>query len=544
MKIYLISLLLLCESVFINSLAAKKISNCDKLTYPGFKICNLSNKTIFIEHTKSVNNLTILNNEIDTIASKIFTKFSPENFYFQLFDRGTVYIRNISRLNGSNKLLFYGMCMDWRLTLNNSLAYVNPVDLIKNNDVIIDGSEDLLMKIKSSKNTNMIGSVLVQNNFKKINLMNGLCNTLPKIQTLTIRNYNSTSIEPIDFDLYKNIIMMEIYLHKVESLPSNIFNQFKHLQKLFITSPKVTSLPKDIFNNVKLLIELSADMSLTSLESGIFDGLYHLKKLTLFDNELESLPNEIFKDLYNLEFLELIHGEIWSLEANGFSNLNKLKYLDLSRNRLTQLSKNIFNGLNELEDLRIRWNGLRTIESSVFNGLHKLKSLKISCNRLGSVPRSLFATLDALLVLDLKSNRLTNINPGVFQNLHNLEVLDLSHNRQTHIDINLFRNLKKLRVLNLGYNSLTIIGEKSLQHLEYLQKLYLNNNEISVIEFNALPVKSVKHLNLKSNELTHDSLGKIKELTKLETVNLRSNKFSTLPDGIFRSCKKMKNVYI
>ena len=147
------------------------------------------------------------------------------------------------------------------------------------------------------------------------------------------------------------------------------------------------------------------DNQLTTLPTGIFNGLTDLESLTLENNLLTTLPADIFSGLTKLEFLNLSGNKLETLPAGIFNGLINLGRLDLTKNQLKTLPASAFNGLTNLKKLYLSYNQLRTFPAGVFNGLTNLEYLGLNRNNLIAVPEEI-AQLPRLNQLGLNNNPL------------------------------------------------------------------------------------------------------------------------------------------
>eukprot|EP00042_Codosiga_hollandica_P049254 m.567814 g.567814 ORF g.567814 m.567814 type:complete len:188 (+) comp57838_c0_seq53:825-1388(+) len=91
--------------------------------------------------------------------------------------------------------------------------------------------------------------------------------------------------------------------------------------------------------------------SLTTLNSGTFNGLTNLTSLQLSSNRLASISAFTFASLTNLNTLSLASNNLVSIADNVFAGPASLGILDLSYNMLTALGNNSFTGLTGLYSL-------------------------------------------------------------------------------------------------------------------------------------------------------------------------------------------------
>ena len=85
-----------------------------------------------------------------------------------------------------------------------------------------------------------------------------------------------------------------------------------------------------------------ANMNLTELPTGVFDGLEHLDLfLSLQGNKLRSVPEDLFRNLSSLKKLDLQGNKLRTLPEGLFRNLSSLRRLYLQNNGLEELPSRV-----------------------------------------------------------------------------------------------------------------------------------------------------------------------------------------------------------
>lgn len=97
-----------------------------------------------------------------------------------------------------------------------------------------------------------------------------------------------------------------------------------------------------------------------------------------------------------------------------------------------------------------------------------------------------------------------HLSTGIFMNLTSLRHLDLSNGKLKKVDRGSFNQLRNLRTLDLSNNHLTHLGSSTFDGLKHLQSLNLSRNSLEHIPHDAVALKSLKFLDLSSNNLTCD----------------------------------------
>jgi Leucine-rich repeat (LRR) protein len=312
---------------------------------------------------------------------------------------------------------------------------------------------------------------------------------------------------------------------------------------------------------------------LESFNNGILQ-LKNLKKLTISSNSISQLPD--LSSLRNLEYLDCSSNRLLEIPESIFSLL-KLKILDCGFNQNIKIISDKIHQLQHLESLNVNANDIGCLPTElgelknlvslnvsgnplknhleIITKLPKLKSLDISNNRnlndTISIPNSI-ADLTSLTYLDMSGCNLIDI-PASIGELTNLEFLNIENSEVESIDPAM-GNLSKMITLNLANNrnlqsvpetignlekleNLKLYGCKNISEisdafaeLKNLKQLSLNYIQISNIDFvyEMTQLVSLELYDTKVNELS----AKIKQLSELETLDIRSTSISSLPNEI------------
>ncbi|XP_075773591.1 LOW QUALITY PROTEIN: uncharacterized protein LOC142825582 [Pelodiscus sinensis] len=127
--------------------------------------------------------------------------------------------------------------------------------------------------------------------------------------------------------------------------------------------------------------------SSVQLPSELFQGLGHLRELSLRDNPGKVFVNLSLAPLANLSCLDLSDVDPgreshFSLRPGFFQGLGSLRRLSMDRSWLRDLSSEVFSGLASLERLSLQKNRLQTVSVDLLNSLHSLRYLDLSGNPL------------------------------------------------------------------------------------------------------------------------------------------------------------------
>lgn len=280
-----------------------------------------------------------------------------------------------------------------------------------------------------------------------------------------------------------------------------------------------------------------SNKNITTLSSGVFQGLKSVSSLDLSNNQITMLPAGLFQDLtldsrsswVSFRFaknkisklfpstfqgiiapksmlpepgaficlsIEMNDNLIREIPVGVFQGLPPLKVLYLHNNQISNLHEGLFQGLQWLESLSLYNNSITTLNPGVFQDLTALYSLFLSRNQIASVPLGVFqGSLSSqgpmgLRMLGLSNNKISVLPAGVFQGLRHLEALDLSSNQLTTLPKNMIQSTAQYKssyppTLLLSNNSISVLPAGVFRGFRGLQYLDLSNNQISSLSEDA-----------------------------------------------------------
>ncbi|XP_078700717.1 uncharacterized protein LOC144927256 [Branchiostoma floridae x Branchiostoma belcheri] len=174
--------------------------------------------------------------------------------------------------------------------------------------------------------------------------------------------------------------------------------------------------------------------------------------------------------------------------------------------------------------------GLTSVPAEVFDN-RDVECLFLSDNRLTSIPEEI-GQLQKLQRLELDNNLLTQL-PQTITTLPNLEVIDLSLNEFKEIPEEVC-SLLHLQVLHMGGNPLKCLPDK-ISQLTGLTRLYISNCQFDEFPRQVLQLEGLKELYMgnwagegKPSLVPED----ISRLKNLELLDLRNSGLESLPDGV------------
>ena len=366
-------------------------------------------------------------------------------------------------------------------------------------------------------------------------LPEGIFDGLTSLQTLNLDHNQLAALPEGAFDGLTSLQALYLNDNQLAALPEGVFDGLTSLQRLNLSNNQLAALPEGAFDGLTNLagspipgdyavrinsqalceygrsarpdnyvappprhptssggpaLNLSGNQ-LTTLPTGVFDGLTRLGQLDLGHNQLTALPEGVFNGLTSVDAISLDDNQLAALPEGAFAGLRNLKILSLHNNRLTALREDVFTVLSNLWCVTLWSNQLATLPAGVFNvpSLYDSLTLNLSNNRLAALPAGVFSGV-TVKSLDLSNNMLTTLTPGVFSGLTVYGYVILSNNRLAALPAGVFNGLR-------AYG------------------LVLSNNQLAT-----LPVGLLDGMRTSSGSGT---IG----------LNLSSNQLASLPEGVF-----------
>ena len=155
-----------------------------------------------------------------------------------------------------------------------------------------------------------------------------------------------------------------------------------------------------------------------------------------------------------------------------------------------------------------------------------LTLLDLSSNRVSSLPAKVFQAQAKLRVLRLSENSLPSLLPQTFAGLHRLTHLSLRGNQLERLEVGVINDLGHLTNLDLSNNQMKELGEGSLP--PSLETLELNSNRLSSLPEGLSDLPNLTHLSLGNNLLVKISLPPLPNLRQLD---LSSNQLVDMPSS-------------
>lgn len=370
----------------------------------------------------------------------------------------------------------------------------------------------------------------------------------------------SNNFTSIPAEIPRNVIALDMSDNMISELTNFTFSRFPNLTKLTLNGNKLYHVHPNAFEGLKHLRILSLkDNDLkTCPEFGVH--LKSLNELYLTGNKMNTIKAGVFKEVPNIEHLWLDNNNLTEVPAEALKSLKELKYLNLESNKIRIIRNSSFQSQSKLESLICFNNEIIEIEDDGFKGLDSLKYLSLMDNDLSQVPVSL-KDVKNISHLELSSNPIDEIPDHAFKGLIKLQTLRFTWEKLNSVGHNAFANLPKLktrlRLVNLRLEKFpNLTGTSSLQYLtltvnkirELPTNLCQNLKELVelTLDFNKIErlpdlseCKSLSVLKIEHNEITSIE-GSLQNLKNLKDLTLKGNKIQSLPSRTFEGVEYLE----
>lgn len=198
--------------------------------------------------------------------------------------------------------------------------------------------------------------------------------------------------------------------------------------------------------------------------------------------------------------------------------------MDISNVVLKQLNGEILEKFPRLNHLLANDNQLTEANLSGT----QIEHLNLAFNYFTDIKQIVVGSRTKLLTLILSNNNITDIADNAFWHLQGLIKLDLSYNNLNAVNVVAFDELRELFYLNLAYTNLSYIDFGLLSALKSLENINISGNHIKTIQIgsNSAIFFSLTSLDVSSNSLMELNGFQPSEFPKLESLDLRYNKFN------------------
>lgn len=338
--------------------------------------------------------------------------------------------------------------------------------------------------------------------------------------------------------------------NSITKIAQDTFSGSQSLQKISLHNNVILEIEDGAFDSLNHLTEL--DLSKNSITCITDFNLFNLKVLNLSKNSMEFFQSSRSSDAYKLQLLDLSENKMHYFPLLPRNNV--LQHLDVSRNQLQSLNatgspdrRTTFFFLH-LRFLDMSYNQLRDIPESFFYCMASLEVLNVSNNCINSFVITNEAILQTVKIINLSFNSLQTLTFGE-NPMSSLEELHLQGNDLAVLDHQIFQRLPNIRHLYLQGNALQICDADnrppecvSFSSVPNLQFLYLSENNLQTLPSNAFTNTPLELLDLSLNpglEMHQDSLSGLE--TSLVHLLLRENNISSLNTDL-SSLKSLKHI--
>ncbi|KAM4606252.1 transforming growth factor beta activator LRRC33 [Polymixia lowei] len=295
-------------------------------------------------------------------------------------------------------------------------------------------------------------------------------------------------------------------------LSHNSIRFYEHLAEKGSTQNWTTSVE---FYNLKGNV---SNVTMQLWDDGHHGDISSLEILDLRGNQVAYFPKGFISKMPVLSRLRMCTNCLETLNLTSERFSGSLYELDVSNNRLHEIvaDQSMLTVLGNLTYLNLSLNDLNWLPSRLFSSLPSLRSVDLSYNSVGICPP------------DVAEERRDGVTDCVvWRNTVSLSQLYLKGCKLERVSSSTFAGMV-LAYLELSDNPGLIVEDRSIQSLSRtLQHLGLGNTHIQDFDFS--PFQKLKSLSIARNSLTHlpSSLLNL----ELQMLDLRNNKFSTIPSG-------------
>lgn len=401
----------------------------------------------------------------------------------------------------------------------------------------------------------------------------------PSLESVSLGSNSITKIAQDTFQRSSNLTKISLHNNVILEIEDGAFDSLSRLTELDLSKNSISCITDFNLRNLKVL-NLSKNSMEIFQSARSLDTLYKLVSLDLSENKMSFFP--LLPQNNILEHLDISRNQIQSINVTGSPEtttkvlLTQLKYLDMSYNQLRSLPESFFYCMLSLRVLKVSNNCIRSFSVTTQYVLNTVKVMDLSYNSLDSLTFGK-NTLKSLEELLLQGNNLATMDHQIFQRLPNIKNLQLQQNNleicssgqdhQEHTDCVSFTSIPQLNFLNLSQNNLRTLpanafadtpltsldlcqnpgldmDECSLWGLENsLVHLHLRENNISQLRTDLSLLRSLKHVDLSTNQLT--SLPTWNQESSIESLNLQNNNLVTLDHSTMLTLERsLKTLYM
>ncbi|CAG5133115.1 unnamed protein product, partial [Candidula unifasciata] len=222
---------------------------------------------------------------------------------------------------------------------------------------------------------------------------------LTQLKYLQLQN-NRIQTMPSAFKHLVNLGELNLEGNRLTEIPQDSFQQKEKLTMLILSNNPITSVSDEAFVNLPSLQELKLSEVHDMTKFPDLTGTMNLTVLQLDRANIRSIPKEICTNLKRLKTFNMANNELTSIDGQLFNGMDHLRDLTLSINYIHAIPEDAFIGLGALEYLNLAENQISEIHSRAFVPLKSLKDLNLGYNRIHHLPTEGLVSLEKLKIFN------------------------------------------------------------------------------------------------------------------------------------------------
>lgn len=354
-------------------------------------------------------------------------------------------------------------------------------------------------------------------NFKMTSMPQGMLTDMTQLTHLAIHSSQMASLSASDLSgVEDSLQMIDLQANTFSVIPKSALSVLRQPFTLKLVQNAIVTLPARAFEGITHLeaLDLTQNaLASTSIHSEAFVGLEaSLKSLTMVSCQLNHPSLQALKRLAKLEDLILYNNQITSIPSGVFENMAHLKSVDLQDCSLSSISKGTFIGAKaSLQTLNLAGNIDMSISADAFQDFSLLQRLELDRASAANLDQSSLQPLASSLVfLSMKQMGLTPSRWAMLRPLDRLKTLQLTSNSLSTMEDMFFQHFDQLASLDLSQNALGDLPQQATFGLQgSLAEFDLRGNQLVTLSVCALdPTQfeqlEVFDLRLDNNPLTCD----------------------------------------
>ena len=364
------------------------------------------------------------------------------------------------------------------------------------------------------------------------------------VTALELKNNRLTQLSNHIFVNHSLINELDLGSNRIYELSEECFFGIVNLTKLILRANRLTTLPDlSLLSDTLEHLNLQENMIFATALSEI--SLNKLEFITLEANKLDQLTTRNFRyRMPNITIFNLKDNDIAAVEGGFFGESTYLEILDLSGNELTEFNPSESGVSTSIRQLYLEYNEISGLQDESFVGLIHLETLQLDYNNLTTFDIGTLTNgqgLPHLLNLHLVGNKIVTMPSNTFLS-SNLTIFGIGENGISYISSNYFTNISRLATLNLNSTSLTEMPQFRATLL-LLKIMILSNNNIRNLNLSveyASKIPEIVELDVSFNKLSNITGQTDTILNKLETLNLKNNMITWIPEDFFAMMPNLK----